>query len=258
MRIVNFAHGGFMMVGMYVTYVLLERCGIDPYIGFLAAAAILFVLGYAVYQVFLRRIAEASDFMQILMTLGLGLILVAGAQLSFGADFHQGRSWLLGSPVRLGEHIALGKPELVSFALAGLLAVAMFLFVMRTSLGRALRAIAQNRYAAPLMGINVHRVQALSFGMGLAAAGFAGGLLYPVFYVYPEVGNLFTLKAFVMVVLGGMGSVEGAAAAGLALGIVESLTSLYWGQEWQLAVDFVIFLLVLSLKPSGLFGSQRV
>jgi branched-chain amino acid transport system permease protein len=258
MRIVNFAHGAFMMLGMYVTYVLLEHFGIDPYIGFIGAAALLFGIGYLVYQGLLRHISERSDFMQILLTLGLSLILVAGAQLVFGADYHQGRSWLLGRPLRLGDHIALGKPELVSFALAVLLAVVMFLFVMRTTLGRALRAIAQNRYAAPLMGIDVHRVQALSFGMGLAAAGFAGGLLYPVFYVYPEVGHLFTLKAFVMVVLGGMGSIEGAAVAGLVLGVVESLTSLYWGQEWQLAVDFVIFLLVLSLKPSGLFGSQRV
>jgi branched-chain amino acid transport system permease protein len=129
---------------------------------------------------------------------------------------------------------------------------------MRTRLGRALRAIAQNRTAAPLLGIDVARVQALSFGMGLAAVGVAGGLLLPVFYLYPGVGDQFTLKAFVMVVLGGMGSIEGAAIAGLVLGVVESLTSLYWGNEWAFAVDFVIFLLVLSLRPRGLFGSQRV
>ena len=129
---------------------------------------------------------------------------------------------------------------------------------MHTMLGRAARAIAQNRYAAPLMGINVDRVQALSFGIGVAAAGVAGGLLLPVFYLYPTVGDQFTLKAFVMVVLGGMGSIQGAAMAGLVLGVVENLTSLYWGNEWALAVDFVIFLSVLSLRPSGIFGSQRV
>ena len=106
--------------------------------------------------------------------------------------------------------------------------------------------------------INVHRVQAVSFGLGVAGAGIAGGLLLPVFYIYPTVGDQFTLKAFVMVVLGGMGSIQGAAVAGLVLGVVENLTSLYWGNEWALAVDFVIFLLVLSLRPSGIFGSQRV
>ena len=112
--------------------------------------------------------------------------------------------------------------------------------------------------AASLMGIDVLRVQALSFGLGLAAVGMAGGLLLPVFYLYPEVGGQFTLKSFVIVVLGGMGSIEGAAIAGVVLGVIESLTSLYWGNEWALAVDFVLFLLVLSLRPSGLFGSQRV
>jgi branched-chain amino acid transport system permease protein len=134
----------------------------------------------------------------------------------------------------------------------------MFLFVMKTRLGRALRAIAQNRYAASLMGIDVMRVQALSFGLGLAAVGAAGGLLLPVFYLYPTAGDQFMLKAFVIVVLGGMGSVGGAAIAGLVLGVIESLTSLYWGNEWALVVDFIVFLLVLSLRPSGLFGSQRV
>ena len=102
------------------------------------------------------------------------------------------------------------------------------------------------------------RTQAIAFGLGLAAVGMAGGLLLPVFYAYPDVGHQFTLKSFVMVVLGGMGSVAGAAAAGVVLGVIESLTSLYWGNEWALAVDFVIFLLVLSLRPAGLFGSPRV
>ena len=134
----------------------------------------------------------------------------------------------------------------------------MFLVVMKTRFGRALRAIAQNRYAASLMGIDVRRTQAVAFGLGLAAVGMAGGLLLPAFYLYPEVGGQFTLKSFVIVVLGGMGSVEGAAIAGLVLGVIESLTSLYWGNEWALVVDFALFLLVLSVKPTGLFGSQRV
>jgi branched-chain amino acid transport system permease protein len=108
------------------------------------------------------------------------------------------------------------------------------------------------------MGIDVLRTQALAFGLGLAAVGVAGGLFLPVFYLYPAVGDQYTLKAFVVVVLGGMGSIVGAAIAGVVLGVVESLTSLYWGNEWALVVDFAIFLAVLSLRPSGLFGSQRV
>jgi len=258
MRIVNFAHGAFMMLGMYVVYVLYDRAGISPFYGFIVGAAVLFVLGFLVYRILLQRISGRSDFMQILLTLGLALIIIDGIQLVFGADYHQVNEPILGVNVRLGSHIVLNAPWLIAFAIALIVATGMFLFVMKSRFGRALRAIAQNPYAAELMGIDVKLVQAISFGMGLAAVGIAGGLLLPVFYLYPGVGDQFTLKAFVMVVLGGMGSVEGAAFAGLTLGVIENLTSLYWGNQWALTVDFVIFLLVLSLRPSGLFGSQRV
>src|SRR5215813_6591998 len=258
MRIVNFAHGAFMMLGMYVVYVLYDRAGISPFFGFVVGAAALFVLGFLVYRLLLQRISGRSDFMQILLTLGLALITIDGIQLVFGADYHQVNEPILGVNVRLGSHITLNAPWLIAFAITLVVAIGMFLFVMRSRFGRALRAIAQNPYAAELMGIDVKLVQAISFGMGLAAVGIAGGLLLPVFYLYPGVGDQFTLKAFVMVVLGGMGSVEGAAFAGLTLGVVENLTSLYWGNQWALTVDFVIFLLVLSFRPSGLFGSQRV
>jgi branched-chain amino acid transport system permease protein len=258
MRIVNFAHGAFMMLGMYATYVLFDKAHIHPYLGFLVAAAILFVIGYLTYEGLLRRVVERSDFMQILLTLGISLILTDGVQLIFGADYHQINIPLLDVNVRLNQHISLNAPWLVSFGITVVVATAMFLFVMKSRLGRALRAISQNRYAASLMGIDVMRIQALSFGLGLAAVGVAGGLLLPVFYLYPGAGDQFTLKAFVMVVLGGMGSIGGAAIAGLVLGVVESLTSLYWGNEWAVVVDFLLFIAVLSLRPSGLFGSQRV
>jgi branched-chain amino acid transport system permease protein len=258
MRIVNFAHGAFLMLAMYLTYVLFDRLGVNPYLGFLAAAGLLFVVGVASYELLLRRVAERSDFMQILLTLGLSLILTNGIQLVFGADYHQINLPLRDLNLHLGSHLSLNAPEILSFGITVVLATGMFLFIMKSRFGRALRAIAQNRYAAALCGIDVQRTQALAFGLGLAAVGVAGGLLLPAFYLYPEVGGQFTLKAFVIVVLGGMGSIEGAAIAGIVLGVVESLTSLYWGNEWALAVDFAIFLLVLSLRPSGLFGSQRV
>jgi len=257
MRIVNFAHGAFLMLGMYVTYVLFQSTGISPYYGFPLAGAALFIIGYATYLGLLRPIRGQVDFMVILLTMGLALIITDGVQLIFGADYHQISIPLLSKNIRLGSQISINAPWLVSFAIAAVLAVVLYFVVTHTMFGRAARAIAQNRYAAPLMGINVNQVQAISFGIGSAAAGIAGSLLLPVFYLFPEVGNQFKLKSFVMVVLGGMGSIQGAAIAGLVLGVVESLTSLYWGNEWALAVDFVIFILVLSLKPSGIFGSQR-
>ncbi len=257
MRLVNFAHGAFLMLGMYATWVLYEYVGINPYVGFLAAGMILFVLGAVVYMGLVRRIPAQAEFMVILLTLGVSLVCVDSVQLIFGADYHQLNFPLLGKNFRPVPQITFNAPWLISFAIALLSAGALYLFVMRTRWGRAARAIAQNPFSAPLMGINVSRVQAITFGIGTAAAGVAGGLLLPVFYLYPEVGHLFNLKSFLIVVLGGMGSIEGAAAAGLVLGVVESLTSLYWGNEWALVVDFVIFILVLSLKPSGIFGSQR-
>ena len=257
MRIVNFAHGAFLMLGMYVVYILFTHTGISPYILFVGAGVVLFALGYAIYVGLLHRIHGGSDFMQILLTLGIALICVDGVQIAFGADYHQINIPLAGRNYSLGPHISINAPWVASFALAAGLAVALYLFVTRTMIGRAARAIAQNRNAAPLMGINVFRVQAMSFAIGSAAAGVAGALMLPVFYLYPTVGDQFTQKAFVMVVLGGMESIVGAALAGLVLGVVESLTSLYWGNEWALAVDFVLFLLVLSLKPSGIFGSHK-
>jgi branched-chain amino acid transport system permease protein len=256
MRIVNFAHGAFMMLGMYVTYVLFTRTGISPYALFIVTGIILFAFGYVVYFALMRPIHGQSDFMQILLTLGVGLICTDAVQLIFGADYHQINIPLQDTNFRIGPNISVNAPWVVSFGIACVLALALYLFVMRTMTGRAARAIAQNRYAAPLMGINVFRVQAISFAVGSAAAGIAGALLLPVFYLYPGVGDQFTLKAFVMVVLGGMESIVGAALAGLVLGVVENLTSLYWGNEWALAVDFAIFVLVLSLKPSGIFGRQ--
>ena len=258
MRIVNFAHGAFLMLGMYATWVIYEHAHVNPYVGFLAAGVLLFAIGAAVYAGLVRHIPVQAEFMIILLTLGVSLISVDSVLLIFGADYHQLNFPLLGKNFRLGSQISLNAPWLISFFIALLAAAGLYIFVMRTMFGRAARAIAQNPYSAPLMGINIHRVQAVTFGLGAAAAGVAGGLLLPVFYLYPDVGHLFNLKSFLMVVMGGMGSIEGAAAAGLVLGVVESLTSLYWGNEWALVVDFVIFILVLSLKPSGIFGSQRV
>jgi branched-chain amino acid transport system permease protein len=256
MRIVNFAHCAFLMAGMYATYVLFDRFKINPYIGFLPAGLFLFAFGLLVYRALIQPIRNRSDFMQILMTTGISLILVDSAQLAFGADYHQTNLALVNKTLRFG-HFGLNAASVLSFVIASVFILGLQQFVVRSRTGQALRAIAQNREVAPLMGINVTRIQGISFAVGVAFAGIAGGLLLPALYLFPSVGDDYTLKAFVIVVLGGMGSIEGAAIGGLALGMAESLTSLYIGNQWALAVDFMLFLLMLSLKPSGLFGRQR-
>lgn len=255
-RIVNFAHGAFLMVGMYATFLLYDKLNINPYYGFMAAGVLLFTFGYLLYWVLIKPVQNKSHFMQILMTTGIALILTDGAQLIFGADYHQTNIALINRTLRFGP-FALNAAALLSFAIAAVLIVALTMFVSRSLTGRALRAIAQNPEIAPLMGINVLRIQAFSFALGTALAGLAGGLLLPALYLFPGVGEDYTTKAFVIVVLGGMGSIEGAALGGLALGVAENLTSLYWGNQWALVVDFILFLLVLSFKPSGIFGRQR-
>jgi branched-chain amino acid transport system permease protein len=256
MRIVNFAHGAFLMVGMYATYVLFDLFKINPYVGFLPAGLLLFIFGYLVYLLLIRPVRDRSHFMQILMTTGIGLILTDSAQLIFKADYRQTNIDLINRSVHLGPFGA-NAAEVLSFVIAIAFVVGLRAFVVRSRTGQALRAIAQNPEIAPLMGINVTRIQGFSFALGIALAGVAGGLLLPRLYLFPGVGEDYTTKAFVMVVLGGMGSVEGAALGGLVLGLSESLTSLYIGNQWALIVDFVLFLLVLSFKPSGIFGRQR-
>jgi branched-chain amino acid transport system permease protein len=255
-RIVNFAHGAFLMVGMYATFLLFDKLNINPYYGFMAAGILLFTFGYLLYWVLIKPVQNKSHFMQILMTTGIALILTDGAQLIFGADYHQTNIELINRTLRYGA-FSLNAASLLSFGIAGVLIVALTMFVRRSLTGQALRAIAQNPEVAPLMGINVLRIQGLSFALGTGLAGLAGGLLLPALYLFPGVGEDYTTKAFVIVVLGGMDSIEGAALGGLLLGVAESLTSLYVGNQWALVVDFALFLLVLSFKPSGIFGRQR-
>ena len=256
MRIVNFAHGAFLMVGMYATYVLFDTFKLNPYIGFLPAGLALFVFGWLVYLVLIRPVRDRSHFMQILMTTGIGLILTDSAQLIFKADYRQTNIDLINRSVHIGPFGA-NAAEVLSFAIAIAFVAGLHFFVTRSLTGQALRAISQSPEVAPLMGINLTRIQGFSFALGIALAGVAGGLLLPRLYLFPGVGEDYTTKAFVMVVLGGMGSIEGAALGGLVLGLSESLTSLYAGNQWALIVDFILFLLVLSFKPSGIFGRQR-
>jgi branched-chain amino acid transport system permease protein len=256
MRIVNFAHGAFLMVGMYATYVLFDTFKLNPYIGFLPAGLALFVFGWLVYLALIRPVRDRSHFMQILMTTGIGLILTDSAQLIFKADYRQTNIDLINRSVHIGPFGA-NAAEVLSFAIAIAFVAGLHFFVSRSLTGQALRAISQSPEVAPLMGINLTRIQGFSFALGIALAGVAGGLLLPRLYLFPGVGEDYTTKAFVMVVLGGMGSIEGAALGGLVLGLSESLTSLYAGNQWALIVDFILFLLVLSFKPSGIFGRQR-
>lgn len=256
MRVINFAHGELLMIGMYVTYWLFHLLGVDPLLSLLVSMPLLFLLGAGIQRLLIAPSIRAPEENLILLTVGVSLVLSNLALLLWTADYRTVKATYSGLAWRL-RGISFSVPLLMGFGIALALTGVLFMFLMKTDMGRAIRATAQDRESALLMGIPVQKISMITFGIGASLAGAAGTLLDPVYYIYPNVGAPFTLKAFVIVVLGGMGNVVGALSGGLILGVAESLGAVYISTGYRDAVGFVIFLLILTLRPSGLFGRSR-
>lgn len=252
-RIVNFAQGEFVMLGMYATYWLWKFWGIDPYLSLLITMPVLFVFGVLVQRFLFRPILSAPDLAQIFMTVGLSVVLMNAALFFFTADFRSVKTTYSEWALRVAG-ITLGVPRIFAFAGALVLAGLLTLFLSKTDIGKALRAVAQDREVSMLLGINPERTYLLAVGLGAALAGAAGGLIVPFFYVFPTVGVVFVLIAFVVVILGTLGSIQGALLASLIVGVAESLGILFAGADLGLLVVFSILVATLILKPSGLMG----
>jgi branched-chain amino acid transport system permease protein len=257
MRIINASHGDLIMIAMYMSYFLHQFTGLDPLVSVIVTAPALFLLGCLIQQGLVSRLRGSyAEDNSLLLTFGIGLILANTILLLFTADFR-----VVETPYsRAVWHVAglsISVAYVFSFAMALLFTAALYVFFMRSDIGLAIRATTQNRMAAELVGVDVARVSWISFGLGAALAGVAGALLTPIFYLYPTVGGLFTIKAFVIVVLGGMGSIVGAIYGGLALGIVESLGAVYVSTGYKDAIGFIAFLLILVFRPAGLAGGSR-
>ncbi|MBV2180036.1 branched-chain amino acid ABC transporter permease [Castellaniella sp. MT123] len=252
-RVVNFAHGEFLMIGMYFVYLMAAHLGIHPYIGLVPAAIVLFALGAFVQKVVIEPLLDAGEEIQIFATVGVSTILLNLALVIFGADVFRAHTSVGTGSFEVGP-FSLVTGQVVTFVIAIALAVGLHLFMHRTYLGRALRAVAQQRYAAMLMGVNVKFVYVIAFGLGSAFVGVAAGLLAPQYPVFPTVGTYFVLTAFVIVVLGGMGDLYGAVVGSLIIGVVDTLAGFYIAPDLKEVVYFGIFLLILILRPSGLFG----
>ena len=258
MRVVNFAHGALVMVGMYATYFLFTGLGIDPFLSLLVVIPGMFVAGLILQKTLIAPVLRAPELNQILLTEGISIVLINTALLLFTSNYLTMSTSYAGATFHLSG-VSVSKPQMAAFAIAVVITGSVYLFLVRSSTGRQIRAAAQDAEGARLLGINIMRVQALTFGLGVAAAGAAGSLLMPIYYrVEPTAGSPFTLKAFVVVVLGGMGSVTGALVGGLVLGIAESLGAVYVSTGYKDAIGFVIFLLVLTLRPAGLLGKSKV
>lgn len=252
-QVVNFAHGEFLMIGMYLIYLLASHFGIHPYVGIVPVAIILFALGALTQKLLIEPLLSAGEEIQIFATVALSILFLNLALIIFGADVFSVQGKVGRGLVDMGP-ISVVSGQVITFVVAIVLAVLLHLFMHRTYLGRALRAVAQHRYAAALMGVNVKFVYVVAFGLGSAFVGVAAGLLSPQYPVFPTVGTYFVLTAFVIVVLGGMGNLYGAVAGSMIIGVVDTMAGYYIAPDLKEVMYFVIFLLILALRPSGLFG----
>ena len=255
LHIINFAHGALLTLAMYAAYVAHGAFGLDPYAAMVPLAGLFFVLGYLVQRLVIGPASRGDDSNMLLVTLGLSIIIENAMLAIFRSDTLTVRLPYAMSMVELGD-VLLSLPRLIGFGVTLLLALLLYVLMTATDTGRAIRAVAKERTGAALVGIDVAHIYAVTFGIGTACLAVAACLLLPSFYVSPRVGNAFVLVAFTIVVLGGMGSVTGALLGGLFIGVVESLSGLYFGDSLGQIGIFLIFILVLLLRPTGLFGAR--
>ena len=253
-RVVNFAHGELVMLGMYGAWLCSRLLKIDPYLTVLVVLPALFVVGMLI-QRFVIQPLQNEHVMQMFATFALLTILQNVVLVLTRGEGHSVNTALSGLALELGDVRLTATRLLILFAVTAI-AIGLHLFLAHTLLGKSIRAVTQDRAAARLMGINVERTFAVTFGIGAALAGLAGVLLAPIYTLSPGIGGNFIFAAFAVVVLGGLGSVAGAYAGGMIVGVVESFAGYYIDPELKQAVWFLIFLAVLVVRPSGLFGQK--
>ncbi|QIE45968.1 branched-chain amino acid ABC transporter permease [Pseudohalocynthiibacter aestuariivivens] len=256
-KVVNFAHGEFLMIGMYAAFLVTTQLGVHPYAAVVAVTPLLFVLGMMTQKFLIEPLMSARNHdIQIFATVGLSTALINLALLLFGADIASTPSYGLRNSIEIGS-IRLLTGQVVMFIVAVVLVIGLHFFLQHTQAGRGIRAVAQNRAAAQLMGINVSRVYMITFGLGAACVGVAATLVAPLYPTSPGIGTYFVLTAFVVVVLGGLGSIGGAFLGAMIIGLIDSLSGFYIGSDMREVAVFGVFLLILILRPQGLFGGRQ-
>jgi len=253
LNIVNLAHGAFIMVGGYVSWHLYTYLRIDPFAGLPITAAVMYALGYATQRGVLNLIVRSPMFNTLLVTFGIEVLLTYLAQLAFSADFRAINPAYAGTNWQWGP-VVLPVVRMAAFGMAVALTVGMWLFLLHTRLGRAIRATAQNLVASRLYGVEPRHLYATTFAIGIALAGAAGGLYATVSQLNPYIGAALTAKSFAIAIIGGLDNPLGVLVGGLFLGIVESLTTLYIGPTYADVASFGILVLVLVVRPTGLLG----
>jgi branched-chain amino acid transport system permease protein len=267
MKIINLAHGQLMMVAMYIAFWAFSLGGVDPYLSIFIAVPALFFLGVAIQKYLMNPVLRVDSILpqnQIILTVGVGMVLTNLATLFFSGDYrstpvpYATTTYYLsdlwrGTPVEL----SLSFKEGVSFTVAAVITVMLWFFLQRTDTGKSIRATAQDLDAALLMGVNVQRMRVVTFGLGTALVAAAGCLFIPAYYLFPDLGGQFTTIAFVVTIIGGLGSTTGAIFGGLILAIFESFTATYIGMGWSSVGRFVIFIATLIFLPGGIYSLIR-
>lgn len=252
--IVNFAHGEFLMLGAYLGYWLFVSYGIDPLLAIPAGAVVMFAVGGAVYRSAIQRVLRAPELNQMLLTFGISIFLQNLAVILWGGDPRTAAISYKARAIALGP-FTVGFPQLLVFGLAMSLTLGLYAVLGGSRIGKAMRAVAQNRLGAGLVGIDVDRIYLLAFGLSVALAGTAGMMVTLQLSTSPYIGLLYTLKAFAIIVIAGLGNINGVIYASLVLGLSEAFVEFYVpsGGGWAEGVFFLLILLVLLIRPRGLF-----
>lgn len=256
MVIMNFAHGEFLMLGMYISYWAFTLAGMDPYMAIPFAAIIVFGIGALIQRGLVQKVINSQPLNQIVLLLGVSTLIMGLVQFFFTAEprsIHVSYE----TAVIAAFGLRFSIPRMVAFFSAMLIAVLLFLFLQHTRTGKAIRAVSQSRDASTLMGINVPLIYMLTFGIGAAVTAIGGVLLTPNYKMIPTVGQSYGVIAFVVVVLGTMGNFIGAFLGGLIIGVVEAFAGYILGGDVKIIASMLVFILILLFKPSGLFGKAK-
>lgn len=255
MKITNFAHGALITLGMYVAYECCTLLDITPYAALPIIIVVMFIIGYLIQKVFMNPLMGVSGHNQLLLTQGLAIVIENLILVIFSSSYQSVSVPGFETAIKIGA-VTINKPKLVAFLVVVIVSLAIYFLLNKTDLGRAIRATSVQPEGATLMGIVVPRINQIAFGIGIVCAGVAGALLTPTQYIYPTSGNTYSLKCFVIAVFGGLGNIWGAVIAGLIIGVVESYSSLFLGGSWSEMVIYLIFILTLIIKPTGLMGKK--
>jgi branched-chain amino acid transport system permease protein len=255
LHIINFAHGATLTAAMFAVVVCHQVFRLDPYAAVFVLAPLFYALGYLVQRFVIMPSSHGSDSNILLVTLGLSIVIENALLAVFRSDTRSIDVPYAFEVIEVGP-LLLSLPKLIAFVASFAVAISLGLFLSKTDVGKAIRAVAKEKTGAELVGINVAHTYAVTFGLGAACLAIAACLLMPTFIVNPRTGNAFVLVAFTIVVLGGMGSIAGALIGGLIIGVVESLSGLFLGESLGQIGIFLIFILVLLLRPTGLLGAR--